>query len=256
MIKYFKNSIEKFRQDILSKALYDILKCFLGLTLALFVAKLIPVTTSFGIIINRSFKISFLNFLLIMVLCFALTLFVTLISSRKRYKILQQDNYTDELTGMLNYKAFKDIFPKSIEICKTQKQNLSLIIIDIDNFKQFNTRFGYQIADSVLTKVGNLLKSDSRVTDISFRQYLKGDEFIVIAKETELSNAVIAANRKRNLFKTGIDINGQIHWLTVSCGVTEYNLKKDTQESVLIRLNNALQIAKSKRDKNCVESLI
>jgi len=256
MLPYIKSSLRKLKQDALSKALYDIFKSALLVIITLLIAKLVPSDTSIGSIINKTFNLSVLNIFLVIVVTIALTLLIAILYSRKKYNLLKQDNFTDELTGMLNQKAFNEIVPKIIENCKRQKQKLSLIIIDIDDFKKFNTEFSYQIADKVLAKVGDLLKSDSRATDTSFRQYFKGDEFIVLAKETDLANAVTAANRKRNLFKTGIEVNGQVYNVTVSCGVTEYNFISDTQETALVRLKNALQIAKGKVKKNCVEALI
>lgn len=256
MFDYLKNSFSKFKQDVLSKALYDILKYIIAVILTLLFANFVPSNTTIGGVINKSFNLSVLNISLLIILTIAFTLFFTILYSRKKYNVLKQDNFTDELTGMLNHKAFKDIFPKEIDNSKRENQKLSLIIIDIDDFKKFNKDYNYQIADKVLSKVGNLLKSDSRATDISFRQYFKGDEFIVIAKETELTNAVKAANRKRNLFKTGIEVDNQIYHLTVSCGVTEFNFTNDNQEIVLKRLNDALQIAKGKPNKNCAEALI
>jgi diguanylate cyclase (GGDEF)-like protein len=256
MLTYFKNSFAKFKQDALSKALYDILKYVIIVIATIIIAKFIPNNTSFGSIINKTFNLSVLNIFLTIVLTIAFTLLVTILYTRKKYNTLKQDNFTDELTGMLNHKALKDILPKTIDNCKRQNQKLSLIIIDIDDFKIFNKNYNYQIADKVLTKVGDLLKSDSRATDFSFRQYFKGDEFIILAKETELANAVRAAERKRNLFRTGIEVDNQIYHLTVSCGVTEFNFATDTEDSALARINNALQIAKAKTNKNCVEALV
>ncbi len=69
----------------------------------------------------------------------------------------------------------------------------------IDNFKSYNEKHGYTKADEILKKLGHILKNDSRITDTTFRQHLKGDEFIIVAAETDLSNAIKAANRKRTL---------------------------------------------------------
>lgn len=256
MVTYLKNSFYKLKQDVLSKALYDIIKYIVGGMVILIIAKLIPQDTSLGSVINKRINFTLLNFFLILILAIVLTLSFAILYTRKKYVTIEKDNFTDELTGLNNHKALKDILPKTIENCRKNNQKLSLLIIDIDNFKQFNKDYNYQIADKVLRKVGDLLKSDSRATDISFRQYFKSDEFIIIAKETDLANAVRAANRKRELFKTGFEIDNTIYRLTVSGGVTEFNFASDNQEEVLARLSKALQIAKNKVGKNCVESLI
>ena len=256
MFSYIRKSIQKLGQDALSKAIYDILKYIIVVLITLFVAKLIPGNSSFGGLINTKFTLSALNLFLIISFCIGITLVITLFQSRKKYKALEKDNFTDELTGIFNHKALDNLLPKSIESAQKQQIKLSLIIIDIDNFKVFNTQYGYKIADKVLTKVGSLLKSDTRATDTLFRQYSKGDEFIIIAKETELSNAIIAANRKKNLFRAGIEVDGQAYRLTVCCGVTEFNFNTDNLDSVLVRLNNALQVAKNRENKNSVEALV
>jgi diguanylate cyclase (GGDEF)-like protein len=237
-------------------AIYDVLKFILGILLALLLAKVIPSDSSIGNLLNRSIQFSLLLFAFILCIVVAATLYLTLLYSRKKYKLLQQDHYSDDLTGLYNYKALQAILPTTIETCRKQNAQLSLIILDIDNFKAFNTNHGYNVADQVLAKVGLLLKSDNRATDILFRQYMKGDEFIILAKETELHKAVIAATRKKDLFITGIQINEHNYYLSVSCGVTEFNFTTDTQEKAMARLNQALQNAKSKPNKNTVEALI
>ncbi|THU33017.1 GGDEF domain-containing protein [Niastella caeni] len=177
MWDYISKSIGKFRQDALSKFIYDIGKYVGAGLLTLFLAKIIPADTSFSSIINKSISLTVINFTLLLIISIVFTLLSTRFYLRKKFKKLQEDTYTDELTGLLNEKAFKDLMPKTIEICRKQNIKLSLIIIDIDDFKLFNKQYNYQIANKVLSKVGTLLKSDSRATDITFRQFFKGDSF-------------------------------------------------------------------------------
>ena len=130
--------------------------------------------------------------------------------------------------------------------------------MDIDNFKDFNSKYGFQVADGIMEKLGTLLKSDSRITDSTFRQHMKGDEFIILTRETNLENAVRAANRKRELIeKTGFQTeNEQVVYLTVCCGVVEYNPNKDNNDSFLLRAHTAMMSAKSIEGKNQTKSLI
>lgn len=255
-MSYIRKSIQKLKDDFLSKGIYDLLKYIVGALALLIAAKLIPNSTSLGTIINTQIALSILNLFLLIFLSVGMTLFLTLLQSRKKYKELKKDSHTDELTGTLNKKAFMELLPKTIENCRNHQIKLSLIIIDIDNFKEFNDEHGYENADKVLAKVGDLLKSDNRATDMLFRQYFKGDEFIIIAKETELANAIRAANRKKDLFSTGFEVDGNTYYITVCCGVIEYNFNTDDQESALLRLGRALKSAKSKTNKNSVEALM
>lgn len=81
--------------------------------------------------------------------------------------------------------------------------------MDIDNFKALNDKFNQTVADIILKKLGINLKSDSRITDSIYRQHEKGDEFIIITKDTNLGDATTAANRKRvTISKTGISVDG------------------------------------------------
>ena len=245
MENQLKDHLNKFKKDIISKIFYDVFKYIFTILVA---APLIFV------FINRIFCLSTFEIFWIIYITVIITLIPTIIYTTKRYNLLKKDNHSDELTGMFNHKAFTEKVPQIIANCKEKNIQLSFIMIDIDNFKKFNENFTYQIADEVLKKVGMLLNSDNRATDISFRQYFKGDEFIIIAKETSISNATIAAERKRILLKSGIQINNSIYNLTVSCGVTEYNFLFDDINSVLSRLNNALKIAKQS-GKDCVKPL-
>lgn len=256
MLKYLKKSFDKFSQDALSKAFYDIGKYFVAILIALFLTTLLPTGTTIGDIFRKEINISVGSGILIISSFVIITVFSTLFFTKRKYKILQKDNFTDELTGLLNHKALKEITPEIIESCKKQGQKLSLIMLDIDNFKTFNKQTSYQIADRVMEKVGLMLKSDSRATDTLFRQYFKGDEFIIFAKNTELANAQIAAARKKDLFNSAIEVDEHTYRLTVCCGVTEFNFEHDTQESALTRVNKALLMAKARPNKNSIEVVI
>lgn len=132
-----------------------------------------------------------------------------------------------------------------------------MIIIDIDDFKQFNTKFDYNTADDVLKKVGELLLNDKRATDETFRQFLRGDEFLVIASETNLNGAVMAAERKRKLIQKALFyIDGKNHHITVSCGVTELKKGSDDFVSFTNRVTQALNAAKEVKGKNNTKSII
>lgn len=173
--------------------------------------------------------------------------------------MIRKDLHTDELTGLPNKKALDTELKEILTTAKKEGKNLSIILMDIDDFKKFNTNQGQNVADEVLKKFGALLKSDSRITDRIYRQHLKGDEFVIIAGETTLDNAVIAANRKRELIaKTGIQIDNvkDPFVLTVCCGVVELDHKKDDENTILVRAHSAMLMAKAIKGKNQTKSLI
>ena len=132
---------------------------------------------------------------------------------------------------------------------------ISIILLDIDNFKKFNNDHSHKIADQILTKIGEDLIEDKRSSDEVYRYHLRGDEFLIICKKTSRSNAYKAAENKRKIIEgTGFKVDDKTFNCTVSCGVAHY--KKDESASVVYkRVEDALMIAKSKDNKNCVESI-
>jgi diguanylate cyclase (GGDEF)-like protein len=133
---------------------------------------------------------------------------------------------------------------------------ISLILIDVDDFKKFNEENSYEIADKILSKLGKLLNKDSRITDETYRYFMRGDEFLIIAKETSISNAQLASERKRKLIQDStLIVDNSSYRLTVCCGVTEFN-KSEKSEEVIERLNKALQNAKKKPNKNNTEIVV
>jgi diguanylate cyclase (GGDEF)-like protein len=256
MPNYISRSFEKFRQDALSKLFYDILKWLIPATVLFAVSKVVPEDTSIGQLISKTFSITVYFFLLIVLLIIVLTVIIVSFLFNKHYKVLQKDNYTDELTGLKNHKEIKEYLAVKINDSKRLSKTFSLIIVDVDDFKNLNTKFTPNIADKLLTKLGELLGNDKRITDETFRQFLRGDEFIVLATDTNLNEAYKAAERKRNLIeKTSFTIEGISHNLTVCCGVTEFK-KEDDIRSITDRLNQALVEAKKQVGKNNTKTII
>lgn len=246
MKKYIAGSYQKFKSDILSKFLYDALKFFLGIIFALFFFKYVPTLDSIKSFLNNEISISYFTLILSHVILSSLIIIFINSLFKKKIKRFEENSLIDDMTGLLNRKALLKEFESNVN-----SQNFfSLIIIDIDDFKNFNTNHSYLYGDKIISKVGNLLARDSRITDSTYRQYNKADEFIVIANKTNLENAFYAAERKRkNIEDTIFDIDNSKTKLTVSCAVTEFQ-KGDTFESMIQRLSKGLAEAKTKEKKN------
>jgi len=173
-----------------------------------------------------------------------------------KFKKIQAKNQIDDLTGLKNHKALELDLDRLENNLVPKDEPVALILFDIDDFKKFNEVNSYEIADKILTKLGNLFTKDSRITDETYRYFMRGDEFLIIARQTTVSNAKIAADRKRKLIEDSLfDIDGKNFKLTVSCGVTEYN-KDESKTQVLERVNKALQNAKKKPNKNYTEIIV
>jgi diguanylate cyclase (GGDEF)-like protein len=100
---------------------------------------------------------------------------------------------TDALTGCLNHAALQDGLRREIERSTRSAQNLSLVLIDLDGFKQVNEEHGHLVGDEVLRRVGHALRSAVRPYDLCARY--GGDEFAIVCSDTDEHEAAVVANR-------------------------------------------------------------
>lgn len=257
MMSYFKRSIDKFKQDALSKAIYDGLKLILGSFLVALATRFIPQESSVGKVLSTQYTNSLLTLGLGIFVLVIATYTVSALLFRRKLRRLQEDSHTDSLTGLKNEKALAAYLPKRIGEMKQEKSSqLAVILLDVDNFDQLNKKPGHATANRLLAKVGEILSNDKRVTDEVFRSFRKGDEFLIVANQTPLEGAYQAAERKRRLIEAiSIDVDGIAHKITVSCGVTGFH-SGDDQQTLVDRASRALAEAKSTKGKNCSKMLI
>lgn len=257
MGNYFSDSFKKFRADALAKGVYDLLKWLLVGLFVLVLTRLFPKNTSIFSIVTHSFNISIYWTAIYTLIIIVFSVFITYMIFRTKLRRVEIDNFTDELTGLRNHKALKIILEKQLQDAeKNSSKILSIILIDVDDFKQFNSNYGYITSDQVLKKLGELLGNDKRVTDETFRFYQRGDEFLILANETSANQALLAAERKRKLIqRTGFSVEKQPYYLQVSCGITEFR-KGDSYKSIIDRVTSALGEAKAQKNKNCSKLIV
>ncbi|MEW6719472.1 MAG: GGDEF domain-containing protein [Thermodesulfobacteriota bacterium] len=151
----------------------------------------------------------------------------------------------DALTGLLNQLSFRNIFEREFERQRRHERNLSLLFVDIDNFKRINDSYGHQVGDRVLRDVGRILSANLRKIDYVFRY--GGDEFVVLMTETDSQRAAMLAQRVRAAVKRdtcGICPSGAP--VTISVGVADCSaLSRIEREELLFRADEALYQAKS-----------
>lgn len=159
-----------------------------------------------------------------------------------KQKQVANDATYDHLSQVNNRRSFE---AKQQELFKTLAQGWthSLLILDIDNFKQVNDTFGHDAGDALIVQFGKILKENLRSSDFIAR--LGGDEFCVIFPNTPLKRATELANRLRSNMPHQVELpNGVLHRLSWSGGLSEYN-RKDTKENMaLSRADAALLEAK------------
>lgn len=161
-------------------------------------------------------------------------------------KITNESN-RDFLTGVGNRKALEN---KLEEFSKWARENnnvdLCLLMIDIDHFKSFNDKFGHQIGDEVLRKVGAALFDSVKGKDFVARY--GGEEFAILLPNTSLAGALAAGeNIRRNIEETKLqrkDNGDFIDQVTISIGVARYRPDQDSVAVFISRADNALYRSK------------
>lgn len=141
---------------------------------------------------------------------------------------------TDGLTGLYNHRHFLTCFEEEMARAVRYDKPVSLIILDVDDFKSFNDRYGHPVGDKALTAVAKTLKSLLRSCDFSFRY--GGEEFVAILTETDIDQALVAAERLRvAIISNSQDVLAAVapEGITVSIGVASY--PRDGEGDVLIK---------------------
>ena len=168
-------------------------------------------------------------------------------------KKLEEIAITDELTQLYNSRHFFKQLDLEVYRSKRYKHPLSLLFLDVDNFKKYNDAYGHLQGDKVLTRLGWIIKSCLRTMDSAYRY--GGEEFTVILPETEGKEALIVAPRIRALTEAEkfIPGSGKIVNVTISIGVTEY-CSDERVSNFVERADKAMYIAKQ-QGRNQVASL-
>ncbi|WP_233852587.1 GGDEF domain-containing protein [Paraburkholderia sp. HD33-4] len=155
----------------------------------------------------------------------------------------------DDLTGVLGRRAFIARTEALFELAKAAKSKLSIAILDIDNFKGINDRYGHAAGDQALAHVALTISSEIRQTDVLGR--IGGEEFALLLPLTGKEEAARLTNRLRAIVAASVSRApaGDVA-CTLSAGVDEFG-DDDTVASVMARADTALYVAKDK-GRNCV----
>jgi len=167
---------------------------------------------------------------------------------------LQKLATTDGLTKLYNSRSFYSQLELEVDRYNRYKHPLSLLLLDIDNFKEFNDNFGHLEGDKVLVRFSQIIKSCLRTNDSAYRY--GGEEFTVILPETNGDEAKTVAQRIRSSLETEKfepvpDRNAKI---TISIGVTQY-FPKEELSAFIRRADKAMYLSK-KNGRNRVSVLL
>ena len=167
---------------------------------------------------------------------------------------LQKLAITDGLTKLHNSRHF--YYAIGLEIDRSNRYNhpLGLLLLDIDNFKQYNDSYGHLEGDKVLAEIGRTIKSLLRTMDSAYRY--GGEEFTIILPETNLAKAETVGQRIRTAINSAqfFPESGKPVSVTISVGVTQYSSKEEVSAFVQ-RADKAMYISKQ-HGKNMVTALL
>ncbi|ODS30822.1 MAG: two-component response regulator [Candidatus Scalindua rubra] len=155
----------------------------------------------------------------------------------------EQISRLDGLTGVYNRRFLHELLDFEIARCDRYKHSFSLLMIDIDDFKKINDKYGHPTGDEVLKKLASTFKSLIRKTDLVVRY--GGEEFAIILSETSKEHGIIFGDRIVNGVAT-LKVKGipRDDTLTISAGLVSYPDNARTQETLIKRADEALYKAK------------
>jgi len=164
----------------------------------------------------------------------------TALTNASLIRELELKSETDALTGLYSKEAISRVLDKEIERARRTDTPLSVIMMDLDNFKNYNDNFGHLAGDVVLKKTGEAIRSCIRKTDFAGR--FGGDEFIVVLPATEGEKAMQVAERIR---KSLASLSFPQRRVSSSFGVVSLK-NADTAQALLARADEALYAAKKR----------
>ena len=162
----------------------------------------------------------------------------------KREKAAEILANTDPLTALFNRRYFSHVLDGQVKHAARYSRPFSLVLIDLDYFKQVNDDYGHAVGDRLLVETATILRENCRINDIVSR--IGGEEFTLILPETGLENAFKTCEKLRQSFeyhKFRIDELNSIQ-ITISLGICEWQNSQDSAEVMLQKVDKALYKAK------------
>jgi diguanylate cyclase (GGDEF)-like protein len=161
------------------------------------------------------------------------------------FEIVRLNSIRDELTGLLNYRAFLNRFKEEISRADRFKQKMSLVVLDIDGFKAINDNYGHEFGNTVLRELSSVLKNSIRNIDVVGRY--GGEEFGIVLVDTDTEKSKLVTSRiveniaHYPMYKGDVKIR-----TTMSAGIAEYPADGDQIKTLIEKADQAMYITKRK----------
>lgn len=192
----------------------------------------------------------FVSFICIVVLACCFSVVWMALCARRRD--LQTLAATDALSGLMNRRAFGERLGRELRRSQHDGKPVSLLMIDLDHFKQINDKHGHLVGDDVIRRVGRLLSVNTRAADAVARY--GGEEFVMILPDMTLEQAGLIAERLRIQIQAMAGLPDEVR-VTASIGIAA-RMNGDTIESLLRRSDEALYSSKrAGRNRVCVQTV-
>ncbi len=192
--------------------------------------------------------------LLVLMVSAAITLCMAVIYLHRQRNVMHELMLTDELTGLYNRRHLVNVASAALTQAQRNRAPLSLLLLDLDHFKQINDTYGHPAGDEVLRQVSKKLRELSRPSDTLAR--IGGEEFCLLMPNTATHDAIQAADRLRQEIEANTLRGMKLHANpTISIGVTSCKSGSLTFEQLYSLADKALYKAKA-LGRNRVESLL
>jgi len=165
----------------------------------------------------------------------------TAIQNARHFDRVRQLAYMDGVTGIFNRRYFEMRIAEEIARSTRHGLTFSVIMLDIDHFKQLNDEFGHLVGDEVLRQVAAILAQQLRKSDVVSRY--GGEEFAIITPETAAEGAVAVSDKLRRVMESW-QFPGVARPVTVSAGVAEFPSQGSTRDQLVQSADEALYVAK------------
>ncbi len=164
------------------------------------------------------------------------------------YHRLETEASTDGLTGLYNYRYFMDALHREVKRASRFQEPFAVVMVDVDNLKEYNDVNGHLAGSSALREMGSLLRTDAREIDIIAKY--GGDEFSLILPNTNAEGSIVFAERMLRRVAGHRFHDDPQRRLTVSAGIAVYPEDGDSARELLSRADDRLYLAKSEgRDR-------
>ena len=193
------------------------------------------------------------SFINVSIFCGSILVELFLIQHVQDYvRIMEKRADRDSMTGLYNHKLFYEQLDQEYAVYKKNKKPFSLIVMDIDHFKNINDTYGHAFGDEVICKVVDIIKS----LDIPCQcARYGGEEFAIILSDTKLSSAVETAEHIRVQFEaTSFHTEDGIRQFSISVGVAQISEKCTEGKDIFLKADEQLYRAKQNgRNRVCSE---